>query len=58
MTRLRESSECVISLVFMVMNLEKLARLLFILIGFLEFWLEKKRNLHQEEAFSEIMPAV
>ncbi len=58
MTRLRESSECVISLVFMVMNLEKLARLLFVLIGFLEFWLEKKRNLHQEEAFSEIMPAV
>jgi transposase, IS5 family len=44
MTRLRESSECVISLVFMVMNLEKLARLLFVLSVFM-------RNIAQNTDF-------
>jgi hypothetical protein len=44
--------------VFMVMNLEKLTRLLFVLVGFLEFWLLHTRKLHQEKAFSDIMPAV
>ena len=58
MTRLQESSECVISLVFMVMNLEKLTRLLFVLFAMLGIWLDKSRKLHFESAVPEIIPAI
>jgi len=56
MTRLRESSECVISLVFMVMNLEKLTQLLFFLVSFLEIWLQKVTNLQFEELEIGLLP--
>jgi len=58
MTRLRESSECVISLVFMVMNLEKLVQLLFVLIGMLEFWSNNIELLHRKVSIPMVRPVI
>ena len=52
MTRLRECSECVISLVFMAINLEKLVRLLFVPIVFFIQKLILGAILHVDEDYS------
>ena len=53
MTRLRESSECVISLVFMVMNLEKLVALLFCALFWLTEWAMKALDLHSDRTYGD-----
>ncbi|HSQ42755.1 MAG TPA: transposase, partial [Fibrobacteraceae bacterium] len=52
MTRLCECSECVISLVFMAINLEKLVRLLFVPIVFFIQRLILGAILHVDEDYS------